>query len=53
MQSLADHETTVQDEHAGNRVKLKHGTLRHRSEWDVVQDPALLNPVRHDSRHSQ
>lgn len=53
VQSLADHETSVQDEHASDRVEFKHSTLSHRSERDIVQDPALLDPVGHDGRHSQ
>lgn len=39
------------DQH--RRVKFKHRSLRPDSQWHVLQDPAVVKPVRHDGVECQ
>jgi hypothetical protein len=53
MESLGDHEGAVDDEEADDGVHLKSGTLEQDTEWHLVQDPALRDPVCHQGIETQ
>lgn len=45
---LARHQTAVQDEQSGGRVKLERRATEPDTPGQVVEDPALTNPVGHE-----
>lgn len=53
--SLADHQTSMQHKQGHNRVKFEHGSLHPKTHRYLSQCPALVYPVSHylhiDERH--
>lgn len=50
---LAGHEAAVNHEQKNGRVKLESGALEPDTEGKVVVNPALRQPVGHDSIHTE
>lgn len=50
---LAGHHAAVNHEQKHGGVKLKRSTLKQGAKRDVVQDPALLQPVTHEGIQAQ
>lgn len=48
VQGLAAHQTAVDDEHGDDGMDLERGAGEPQAERDVVEDPALADPVGHE-----
>lgn len=49
MYSLTRHQNPTKHKQTRNRVELPHRPLRPGPQWQIIQDPALADPVRHES----
>jgi hypothetical protein len=53
MESLADHQASMQHEHGHDRVELEHGAFQPQAHWHLSQRPALGHPESHDRHEDQ
>lgn len=53
MDALANHQTSVKNEHGNNRVELKRRAFKPKTHGNLLQRPALVNPVCHDLHNTQ
>jgi hypothetical protein len=53
MQALADHRAPMENEHSNNRMELKRRALKPKPHRDLLQRPALVNPIRHNLHNKQ
>lgn len=51
--SLANHQTSMQNEQSHNRMELERGPLEHCTERQIVVDPTLGDPIGHQGVQTQ
>jgi hypothetical protein len=53
MYGLANHHTSVQHEHGGDRMELKGRSRQHCAERYSIQNPVLAHPICHQSNYAK
>ena len=53
MYRLAGHHAAPKDEQASNRMEFEDRSLQPQAHWDILQNPALADPVSHQGSDGQ